>query len=380
MRPEGSSVNPEGRTRAEGLLLRQTVFVAEAFGERRHVAAYLFIGDLRVDLGGLDVRMPQQAADGFDRHTLRERDGCGEGMPRHVEGQFVFNAALLADLAQDVVAMAVARHIKDMVVEPLIRVFLDDAFGNIQQADTAFGIGFLTSRDDPQVTVEHSLKVVRGQPFHVGISQPREDGEDEQIADAGMRLVGRFIVHHGLDLLLREITPVHAFGRVDIARKRVERQAPVVAGNGDDMFQDDHVAPHGICAAFLLRAQEILEIVDKGKVQFFQRDVLPVVGMGEELPHALTHAAVLFPCGDLTVETHLFPVFDIVLFEEFQQRFLLYSDTEVGIPQFGGRDIAVRLHQLLIAAVHLDADFIDGKIDLHGLDALARRPAVLDIP
>ena len=380
MRPEGSSVNPEGRTRAEGLLLRQTVFVAEAFGERRHVAAYLFIGDLRVDLGGLDVRMPQHAADGFDRHTLRERDGCGEGMPRHVEGQFVFNAALLADLAQDVVAMAVARHIKDMVVEPLIRVFLDDAFGNIQQADTAFGIGFLTSRDDPQVTVEHSLKVVRGQPFHVGISQPREDGEDEQIADAGMRLVGRFIVHHGLDLLLREITPVHAFGRVDIARKRVERQAPVVAGNGDDMFQDDHVAPHGICAAFLLRAQEILEIVDKGKVQFFQRDVLPVVGMGEELPHALTHAAVLFPCGDLTVETHLFPVFDIVLFEEFQQRFLLYSDTEVGIPQFGGRDIAVRLHQLLIVAVHLDADFIDGKIDLHGLDALARRPAVLDIP
>ena len=100
--------------------------------------------------------------------------------------------------------------------------------------------------------------------------------------------------------------------------------------------------------------------------------------MGEELPHALTHAAVLFPCGDLTVETHLFPVFDIALFEEFQQRFLLYS--EVGIPQFGGRDIAVRLHQLLIAAVHLDADFIDGKIDLHGLDALARRPAVLDIP
>ena len=61
----------------------------------------------------------------------------------HVEGQFVFNAALLADLAQDVVAMAVARHIKDMVVEPLIRVFLDDAFGNIQQADTLSVLVFL---------------------------------------------------------------------------------------------------------------------------------------------------------------------------------------------------------------------------------------------
>lgn len=43
---------------ADGLLLRQSVLVAEAFGMRRHVAAYLFIGDLRVDLGGLDIRMP----------------------------------------------------------------------------------------------------------------------------------------------------------------------------------------------------------------------------------------------------------------------------------------------------------------------------------
>lgn len=82
---EGSSINPEGRTGADGLLLRQSVFVAEAFGERRHVAAYLFIGDLRVDLGGLDVRMPQQTTDGFDRHTLRERDSRGEGVPGKME-------------------------------------------------------------------------------------------------------------------------------------------------------------------------------------------------------------------------------------------------------------------------------------------------------
>ena len=380
MRPEGSSENPIGRTRAYGLLLRQTVFVAQTFGKRRHVAAYLFIGDLRVNLGGLDVRMPQQATDGFNGHALRKRDSRGEGVPGKVEGEFVFDAALLADLAQDVVAMAVAGHVKDMVVEPLIRVFLDDAFGNIQQADAALGIGFLTPRDNPKVAVEHRLKVVCGQVLHVGIGQPRKDGEDEQIADAGMGLIGRFIVHHGFDLLLREVTPVHAFGRVYIARKGIERQAPVVAGDGDDVFQDDHVAPYGIGAAFLLRAQEILEIVDKGKVQFFQRDVLPVVGMGEELPHALTHAAVLFPRGDLTTETYLFPVFDIVLFEEFQQCFLLYPDTEIGITQFSRSNITVRLHQLLIAAVDIDADFIDGKVDLHGFDAFAHGAPILHVP
>lgn len=59
VRPAGSSINPEGRIGAEGLLFRQPVLVAEAFGKRRHIAAYLFIGDLRVDLGGLDVRMTQ---------------------------------------------------------------------------------------------------------------------------------------------------------------------------------------------------------------------------------------------------------------------------------------------------------------------------------
>ena len=59
VRPSGSSVNPEGRIGAEGLLLRQPVFVAEAFGERRHVAAYLFIGDLRVDLGSKNIGVSQ---------------------------------------------------------------------------------------------------------------------------------------------------------------------------------------------------------------------------------------------------------------------------------------------------------------------------------
>lgn len=59
VRPEGSSENPIGRTGAERLLFRQPVLVAQTLGKCRHVAAYLFIGDLRVNLGGLDVRMPQ---------------------------------------------------------------------------------------------------------------------------------------------------------------------------------------------------------------------------------------------------------------------------------------------------------------------------------
>ena len=42
----------------------------------------------------------------------------------------------------------------------------------------------------------------------------------------------------------------------------------VVPRNGNDVFQHNHVAPHGIGAAFLLRAQKILEIVDEREVEF----------------------------------------------------------------------------------------------------------------
>ena len=63
----------------------------------------------------------------------------------------------------------------------------------------------------------------------------------------------------GLDVYKRQ-APIHAFGRVDISGKGIERQTPVVPCNGNDVLQHNHVAPHGIGAAFLLRAQKILEI------------------------------------------------------------------------------------------------------------------------
>ncbi len=75
-------------------------------------------------------------------------------------------------------------------------------------------------------------------------------------------------IHERLYLRLGEVAPVHAFGRVDIPCKGVERQTSVVPRNGNDMFQHNHVAPNGIGAAFLLRSEEILEVVDESKVEF----------------------------------------------------------------------------------------------------------------
>ena len=93
-------------------------------------------------------------------------------------------------------------------------------------------------------------------------------GKDEQVPN---KLVGGVLhrcVHECLYLRLGKVTPIHAFGRVDISRKGVERQTPVVPRNGNDVLQHNHVAPHGIGAVFLLRAQKILKIVDEGEVEF----------------------------------------------------------------------------------------------------------------
>ena len=168
MRPEGSSVNPEGRTRAEGLLLRQTVFVAEAFGERRHVAAYLFIGDLRVDLGGENIGVPQHLRYGLQRYALRERDGRGECVAGDMHRDMLFQPAIPCDTLQCAVhVVADRRHGKDEVVFRCGTVVFDQLLGDGQQFDMERRSGFLTVRDDSAVPVERGFNMIEGQFLHI---------------------------------------------------------------------------------------------------------------------------------------------------------------------------------------------------------------------
>ena len=233
-----------------------------------HVLTYLLGGDFGVNLGGLYVGMSQQAAHRFDRYAVRQKHGCGVRVTGNVIGQPQLEAALSAYLFQYLVATSVARYGEHMAVPCQPLVFLHDALGHVQQTDVRFGIGFLSSGDYPQVAVEECLQAVDGEVLHVRIRQTRENRKDEQVP---YKLVGGVLhrcVHERLYLRLGEVAPIHAFGRVDISGKGIERQTPVVPRNGNDVFQHNHVAPHGIGAAFLLRAQKILEIVDEREVEF----------------------------------------------------------------------------------------------------------------
>ena len=51
-----------------------------------------------------------------------------------------------------------------------------------------------------------------------------------------------------------------------------------------------------------------------------------------------------------------------------------------GVFELGGGNITVRLHQFLVAAVHLHTDFIHRKVDSLCFDALARSTVVLHDP
>ena len=75
----------------------------EAVGEGGHVGADFLVGDFGVDLGGADVRVAEDAAEGFDRHAAVEGQR-GEGMAADMEGQVLADAAAGGQVLQVLVA------------------------------------------------------------------------------------------------------------------------------------------------------------------------------------------------------------------------------------------------------------------------------------
>ena len=133
-----------------------------------------------------------------------------------------------------------------------------------------------------------------------------------------MCLVGHFGIHHGVYLLFGDIPPVHAFGRVDIPCKGVERQTTIIPRYGNDVFQHNHVAPYRVGAAFPVRAQEILEIVDKCEVQLFKGNVVPLVGMRKKLAEVFVNGFVALVCSLRPAVSDFLGKLTVVLLKEFQ--------------------------------------------------------------
>ena len=102
--------------------------------------------------------------------------------------------------------------------------------------------------------------------------------------------------------------------------------------------------------------------------------------MGQELPNMLADGYVPLECSFGTAVSDFLCKLRIVLLKEFQQGFLLDTDTEIGIFQFGSGHISVCLHQFLVAAVHLHPNLVNRTVDSLRFGTLARSTVVLHIP
>ena len=119
---------------------------------------------------------------------------------------------------------------------------------------------------------------------------------------------------------------------------------------------------------------------DECKVQFFKGNIVPLVGVRKKLAEVLVNGFVALVCSLRPAVSDFLGKLAIVLLKEFQEGFLLETDTEIGIFEFGSGDISVRLHQFLITAVYLHSDFIDGNVDFLRFYTFARSTVVLHIP
>lgn len=352
----------------------------QLMGQDFHVAADLLVGYPGIYLGGFQIRMPQKTAYGLDGHTVREQHGGGVRMPGHMIGQPYLETALPAKFLQYGVASAVARYRKYMVVLGQPLVLLYDAPGNVQQADVGLGVRLAPAGDDPEVAVEEGLEPVGRQRLHVRVCQSGEHREDEEVTYQFAGPAFHRGLHQRLYLTLRQVALVNALGGVDVPGEGVEGKRTAVAGDGDDVLEPDHVTPYGIGAAFLLRTQEILEVVDERQVEFLQGDVVTAVHFRDELAQMPVYGTVAVVCSLHAAVSHFLDELLIVLLEELQQRLAFYAQPEAGVPQPGGGDIAVGLHQFLVTAVHVHTYPVNRRIDFLRLGALARGTCRFHVP
>ena len=70
----------------------------------------------------------------------------------------------------------------------------------------------------------------------------------------------------------------------------------------------------------------------------------PLVGMGQELPNMVADRPITGKCPLRPAVSDFLLKLGVVLLEQLQQGFLLDADAEIGVFEFGGGNITVRLH------------------------------------
>lgn len=102
--------------------------------------------------------------------------------------------------------------------------------------------------------------------------------------------------------------------------------------------------------------------------------------LSDQLAKVPVYGTVAVVCSLHAAVSHFLDELLVVLLEELQQRLAFHAQPEAGVPQPGGGDIAVGLHQFLVTAVHVHAYPVNRRIDFLRLGALARGTCRFHVP
>ena len=144
------------------------------------------------------------------------------------------------------------------------------------------------------MSVERSLQVRLGKIRHIRPAQSRERAEDKQVADQCVTRLLERPVDQESDFIFGQKAPFGLlFGDV-VREERIALQQAVINGHVDNLPKRHHIRPDRIVAVVLFHFEEQLEVRDKCRSKFFERNVADLIPLFDKLREVFVNDAV-FP-------------------------------------------------------------------------------------
>lgn len=152
-------------------------------------------------------------------------------------------------------------------------VFFEDAPRQLQQRHDRFRIGLLPPYANPQRAVLRPFDMSGREASQIGIGQPREGGEEKQVADKTQARRRKRRSHQPMQLLAGEVSLLATRTLRFVFGERVGRDDSRGDGLADDRFQAGHEQNDRRRSQTLLRTQIQIESFDQRPVQSPERQI-----------------------------------------------------------------------------------------------------------
>ena len=194
-----------------------------------------------------------------------------------MEGQVLVDAAACGQVLQVLVAAVVARHGEEAAVGLRATVLLDQAQRHVEQPDVRLDARLVAAHDDPPVSVEEAPDIIFPQILHIHVGQPREGGEEEEVAHLPLHPRAHRDVHQPDQFVFREIAAVHGRIAVDVGGEGVDGEQAFAPCQRDDVLEGDHIAPDAVGRKAAGRPQPGVEALDERRPDARKGDVVAPV-------------------------------------------------------------------------------------------------------